>query len=336
MSLPVGGPFSLSGEEAALESIGAWWMWAAFAGIVLAMLAVDLFAAGGGKKRRISMKEAAFWSVTWVGAALLFAGGLWWHLDGAFGREFANEKTIAYLTGYVVEKALAVDNVFVWMTIFGYFAIPLELQRRVLLYGVAGAVILRTVMIFSGSWLIAEFHWLLYVFGAFLAFTGIKMAWLAEHDMDIANNPVVRWIGRRYPVTEGLEGERFFVVRGGTRMATPLFLALVMVEISDVIFAVDSIPAIFAITTDPVIVFTSNLFAILGLRSMYFLVAGLSDRFSLLKYGLAAILTFVGVKMLIADWIKIPVSISLVAIMAILAVAIAASLMKAARGKAAP
>lgn len=314
-----------------MESIGTWWMWAAFAAIVVVMLALDLLAFGGGKRHRVSLKEAAGWSVAWVSVALLFNAGLWWYLDGSVGRAIANEKAIAFLTGYLVEKSLAVDNVFVWMLIFSFFAVPLELQRRVLLYGIVGAIVLRTVMIFSGSWLIAEFHWILYVFGAFLIATGIKMVWFAGHDPDLEKNPLIRWIRGHYPVTEKLEGERFFVVRNGVRFMTPLFLALVLVEISDVIFAVDSIPAIFAITTDPFIVLTSNLFAILGLRAMYFLLADLGDRFSLLKYGLAAILVFIGTKMLIVDWVKIPVGVSLGVVAVILAVSVWASLRHSAR-----
>ena len=314
-----------------MESIGTWWMWAAFAAIVGAMLLVDLFAFGGGKQHRVSLKEAAGWSLAWVTVAMLFAAGLWWYLDGTLGRAVANEQATAFVTGYLVEKSLAVDNVFVWMMIFSFFAVPLELQRRVLLYGIVGAIALRTIMIFAGSWLINEFHWLLYVFGAFLIVTGIKMAWFSEHDPDLEKNPLIRWIRNHYPVTEKLEGERFFVMRDGVRMMTPLFLALVLVEISDVIFAVDSIPAIFAITTDPFIVLTSNLFAILGLRAMYFLLADLGDRFELLKYGLAAILVFIGTKMLIVEWVKIPVLVSLSVVGTILACSVFASLWYTAR-----
>jgi tellurite resistance protein TerC len=301
-------------------------MWGAFSVIVLGMLLVDLFAFGGGKEQRVSLKTAAAWSVAWVSVAMLFAAGLWWYLDVSAGRALANEQALAFITGYLVEKSLAVDNVFVWMMIFGFFAVPVELQRRVLLYGIVGAIVLRTIMIFAGSWLISEFHWLLYLFGAFLLITGIKMAVFADHDSDLAKNPVVRWIRGHYPITEQLEGERFFVIRNGVRMMTPLFLALILVEISDVIFAVDSIPAIFAITTDPFIVLTSNLFAILGLRAMYFLLADLGNRFELLKYGLAMILVFIGVKMLIVDWFKIPVLISLLVVGMILAVSVLASL----------
>lgn len=317
-----------------MESIGTWWMWVAFAVIVLAMLAADLFLFKGGQQHRVSLREAAAWSVAWVSVAMLFAAGLWWYLDVSLGRLVANEKAVAFLTGYLVEKSLAVDNVFVWMMIFSYFAVPLELQRRVLLYGILGAIALRTILIFAGSWLVTEFHWLLYVFGAFLVITGIKMVWFAEHDPDLEKNPFISWIRKHYPITERLEGERFFVMRDGVRMATPLFLALVLVEISDVIFAVDSIPAIFAITTDPFIVLTSNLFAILGLRAMYFLLADLGDRFSLLKYGLAAILIFIGTKMLIVEWVKIPVMVSLGVVAVLLALSVGASLWHSARERA--
>lgn len=314
-----------------MESIGNVWMWTAFAAIVVAMLAIDLLVFKGGHQHRVSLKEAAGWSIAWVSVALLFNLGLWWYLDGTVGREVANEQGLAFLTGYLVEKSLAVDNVFVWMLIFSYFAVPLELQRRVLLYGIIGAIVLRTLMIFAGSYLINEFHWILYIFGVFLVFTGIRMVWTSEQEPDLQKNPLVRWIRNHYPITDTLEGERFFVVRNGVRMATPLFLALVLVEISDVVFAVDSIPAIFAITTDPFIVLTSNLFAILGLRAMYFLLADIGDRFELLKYGLALILIFIGVKMLIVEWYKIPVLFSLSVVATILVVSVIASLWYSAR-----
>jgi len=314
-----------------MESIGNVWMWTAFAAIVVAMLAIDLLVFKGGHQHRVSLKEAAGWSIAWVSVALLFNLGLWWYLDGTAGREVANEQGLAFLTGYLVEKSLAVDNVFVWMLIFSYFAVPLELQRRVLLYGIIGAIVLRTLMIFAGSYLINEFHWILYIFGVFLVFTGIRMVWTSEQEPDLQKNPLVRWIRNHYPITDTLEGERFFVVRNGVRMATPLFLALVLVEISDVVFAVDNIPAIFAITTDPFVVLTSNLFAILGLRAMYFLLADIGDRFELLKYGLALILIFIGVKMLIVEWYKIPVLFSLSVVATILVVSVIASLWYSAR-----
>ena len=323
-----------------METIGTWWMWAGFFAIVLVMLAIDLFAVGGGKQHRVSFKEAASWSGIWVGVSLAFAGALWWYLDGTVGREVANAKSLEFVTGYLIEKSLAVDNVFVWLMLFSFFAIPLELQKRVLVLGVLGAIVLRTIIIFAGVWLIAQFHWLLYFFGAFLLITGIKMWWFAEDKPDLANNPVIRWIRGHMKVTDELQGERFFVTKEEAgkwvRYATPLFLVLVLVEISDLIFAVDSIPAIFAITTDPFIVLTSNVFAILGLRAMYFLLADMADRFSLLKYGLALVLMFIGAKMLLIDLFKIPVLLSLGVVAAIIAASIVLSLRKSARERAAP
>lgn len=315
-----------------METIGTWWMWSGFFAIVLVMLAIDLFVVGGGKKHRVSFKEAATWSCIWVGVSMLFAGALWWYLDGAMGRDIANEKTLEYITGYLIEKSLAVDNVFVWLILFSFFAIPLELQKRVLVLGVLGAIVMRTVMIFAGVWLITQFHWLLYVFGAFLLITGIKMWWFADEKPDLNNNPAIKWIKRHMKVTSELQGERFFVMKEDdgkwVRYATPLFLVLILVEITDLIFAVDSIPAIFAITTDPFIVLTSNVFAILGLRAMYFLLADMADRFSLLKYGLAIVLMFIGVKMIFIDLIKIPVLVSLSVVAAIIATSVVLSLRK--------
>jgi tellurite resistance protein TerC len=314
-------------------------MWAGFFVTVLVMLAIDLFVVGGGKEHKVSFKEAATWSCIWIGVSLGFAGLLWWYLDGTLGREIANQKTLEYVTGYLIEKSLAVDNVFIWLMLFSFFAIPLELQKRVLVLGVLGAIVMRTVMIFAGVWLIAQFHWLLYVFGAFLLVTGIKMWWFADEKPDLANNPVIKWIKGHMKVTDALDGERFFVMREEAgkmvRYATPLFLVLVLVELSDLIFAVDSIPAIFAITTDPFIVLTSNVFAILGLRAMYFLLADMADRFSLLKYGLALVLMFIGVKMLLIDLYKIPVTFSLGVVAAIIATSIVLSLRKEARKRSA-
>ena len=294
-----------------MELLGSWWMWTGFAAIVLALLLVDLLLVGGGKQHKVSLKEAAIWSLIWVAVAMAFNGAIWWYLDANAGREIANQKAMEFFTGYLIEKALAVDNVFVWLMLFGYFAIPIELQRRVLLYGVLGAIVMRTGMIFGGSWLISQFHWILYLFGAFLLFTGAKMLWMADKEPDMANNPLLRWLRGHMKISDALHEERFFVVKQGVRYATPLFLVLILVEISDLIFAVDSIPAIFAITTDPFIVLTSNIFAIMGLRAMYFLLADFADRFVLLKYGLAVILLFIGAKMMLIDLFHIPIAISL-------------------------
>src|SRR5574343_1340101 len=319
-------------REHQMDSIGTWWMWAGFLVIILSRLTIDLVIVGGGRQHRVTTREAASWSVIWIAVSMLFAGLLWVYLDSQAGREIANQKALEFITGYLIEKSLAVDNVFVWLMLFSFFAIPPELQKRVLVLGVLGAIVLRTVMIFAGVWLIAHFHWLLYVFGAFLLVTGIKMWWFAEEKPDLANNPLIGWIRRHMKVTNQLHGESFFIAKPEAgrlvRYATPLFLALVLVEFSDVIFAVDSIPAIFAITTDPFIVLTSNIFAILGLRAMYFLLADLADRFSLLKYGLALVLMFIGVKMLLIDLFKIPVVFSLGVVAAIIATSIILSLRK--------
>ena len=259
----------------------------------------------------MSMKQAASWSLVWVSLSLLFNFGFWYYLNETAGRAVADTQALAFLTGYLIEKALAVDNVFVWLMLFSYFAVPANLQRRVLIYGVLGAIVLRTIMIFAGSWLVSQFQWLLYLFGAFLLFTGIKMALAKEDDSAIGDKPLVKWLRSHLRMTDNLEGERFFVRRNGILFATPLVLVLILVELSDVIFAVDSIPAIFAVTTDPFIVLTSNLFAIMGLRAMYFLLANVAERFSMLKYGLSVILVFIGIKMLIIDFFHIPIGVSL-------------------------
>ncbi len=311
------------------ETIANGWMWAGFAGIVIAMLAVDLFLLGGRKAHRVTFREAAGWSVVWIAVAIAFNAALWWYLDGSAGREIANAKALEFFTGYLIEKALAVDNVFVWLMLFGYFAVPAEYQRRVLLYGVLGAIVMRAAMIFAGAWLLAQFHWILYLFGLFLVATGVKMLVFANATPDLERNPALRWMRGHLKVTTGFAGERFFVRKDGIRHATPLLLVLVLVELTDLVFAVDSIPAIFAVTDDPFIVLTSNVFAILGLRAMYFLLKDVADRFHLLKYGLAVVLMFVGAKMLLVDIYKIPVLLSLGAVAAVLAVAVVASMLVA-------
>lgn len=305
-----------------MASIGTPWLWGSFAAIVVVMLAIDLFSQGKKGSTVMTFKQAASWSIVWVTMAVLFNAGFWWYLNSTMGREIADAQALAFFTGYLIEKALAVDNVFVWLMLFSYFSIPAQYQRRVLIFGVLGAIVLRTIMVFAGSWLVTQFQWLLYIFGAFLLFTGVKMAMAKEDDAAVGDKPVVRWLRKHLRMTDTLQGERFFSRQNGVLYATPLFLVLIMVEISDVIFAVDSIPAIFAVTTDPFIVLTSNLFAILGLRAMYFLLSGVAEKFSLLKYGLAVILIFIGVKMMLIDLFHIPVSLSLVIVAAILLVTI--------------
>lgn len=302
-----------------MNTVGTPLLWGGFAVVVAIMLAIDLLLQGRRGSHSMTMKQAAGWSILWVTLSLLFNAAFWWYLVQTQGRAVADPQALAFLTGYLIEKALAVDNVFVWLMLFSYFAVPPALQRRVLVYGVLGAIVLRTIMIFAGSWLISQFDWLLYVFGAFLLFIGVKMALAKEDDSGIGDKPLVRWIRSHLRMTDKIESERFFTRKNGVLFATPLLLVLILVELSDVIFAVDSIPAIFAVTTDPFIVLTSNLFAILGLRAMYFLLAGVAERFSMLKYGLSVILVFIGVKMLIVDFYHIPVAISLGVVGGILA-----------------
>jgi tellurite resistance protein TerC len=307
-------------------SIGTPLMWAGFIVFVLIMLALDLFVLGGGKAHKVSVKEAALWSLAWFSLALLFNAGLWWHLNGTVGPEIADQKAIEFFTGYLIEKSLSVDNVFVFLLIFSSFHVAAEYQRRVLIYGVLGAIIMRAIMILAGAWLVREFNWVLYLFGIFLVFTGMRMLVMAEKEPDLEKNPVLRFARKHLRITPEYHGEKFTVMKDGVRWFTPLFLVLILIEASDLVFAVDSIPAIFAITTDPFIVFTSNIFAILGLRALYFLMADVADRFHLLKYGLAMVLTFIGAKMLIAPWYHVPVQASLAIVAVLIGASVVASL----------
>ncbi len=310
-----------------MESIGSWWMWTSFGVFVVIACVVDLLVLQKKGDDRVSIGQALRWSALWVALALLFNALLWWYLDGEAGREVANAKAAQFFTGYLIEKSLAVDNIFVFLMLFTYFAVPAELQKRVLILGVIGAIVLRAAMILVGAWLIKEFHWVLYLFGLFLLVTGIKMLIFANANSDLENNPILKWMRGHMNLTPDFDGEKFWVTRQNVRFYTPLFVVMILIGITDVVFAVDSIPAIFAITDDPFIVMTSNIFAILGLRAMYFLLADLKDRFDLLTYGLGVILVFVGTKMLIVDWVKIPVGISLGVVGATLVVAVIASLL---------
>ena len=303
-------------------------LWLGFAVFVVVAIAVDLFALEKQGAHSVTVKEALGWSLLWVGLALGFNLLLWWWLDTHLGREVANLKATEFLTGYVIEKSLSVDNIFVFLLLFSAFAVPPQLQKRALIVGVIGAVALRVVMILVGAWLIARFHWLLYLFGAFLLVTGIKMVLPGEHEPDIEQNPVLKWMRGHLKILPQYDGDRLVVRKEGVRWFTPLFVVVVLIGVTDVIFAVDSIPAIFAVTTDPFIVMSSNIFAILGLRALYFLLADMASRFHLLKYGLAAVLCFIGVKMLIVEWLHIPVFVSLGAVAGILAVSIVASLLR--------
>jgi len=295
------------------------WLWAGFNLFVLALLALDL-GVFHRKAHTVSLKEAAAWSAVWVTLALLFNAALWYFRGPEAGTQF--------LTGYLIEKSLSVDNIFVFALLFGYFAVPPIQQHRVLFWGILGALVLRAGFILAGAALLAAFHWIIYVFGAFLILTGLKMALARDTGLQPEKNPVLRLVRRLVPVTSGYREGHFFVREQGRWWATPLFLVLVLVETTDLVFAVDSIPAIFAVTSDPFLVYTSNVFAILGLRSLYFLLAGAIQTLIYLKLGLSAILVFVGVKMTITDLYKIPSLVSLLVITALLAVAIGASLWK--------
>ncbi|WP_281783187.1 TerC family protein [Sinimarinibacterium flocculans] len=307
-----------------MVSIGTPLLWSLFALFVAVALAVDFFALNRQGAHKVSMREAAVWTVIWVAVSFVFVAFLWWELGGtgddAGARALANDKALEFITGYLVEKALAVDNIFVFLMLFTYFAVPAEFQKRVLMIGILGALLLRAILILIGAWMIAKFHWILYVFGAFLVFTGVKMWWAAGQEPDLEDNPALQWIKRRMRIAPDYDGEKFFTQIDGARIATPLLVVVLLIGIVDVIFAVDSIPAIFAITVDPFIVLTSNVFAILGLRAMYFLLASVHERFHLLPYGLAIVLVLIGTKMLLIDVYKIPVTWSLAATVLVLAV----------------
>jgi tellurite resistance protein TerC len=314
-----------------MDTIAPAWLWAFFVAAVLVALFVDFVVLRKQGAHSVSVKEALNWSVIWVALSLAFNALFWWSLKDSHGAEVATARSLEFLTGYLIEKSLAVDNIFVFLMIFTYFAVPPEFQKRVLMIGIVGAIVLRTVMILLGSWLIAEFHWVLYIFGAFLLLTGVKMWWAAGKEPDLESNPALKLLRRVLPVSPQFDGEKFFTVANGKRMATPLLLVIALVGLTDVIFAVDSIPAIFAITTDPFIVLTSNIFAILGLRAMYFLLAAVAAKFHLLSYGLAVVLVFIGTKMLLIDVVKIPVLISLGVVVAVLAITMVWSLKTAPR-----
>ena len=298
------------------------WVWVAFHAAVFAMLAIDL-GVFHRHAHEVTVREAAGWTVTWVTASLLLCLGI--------ARFMGTEPALQFLTGYVIEQALSVDNIFVFVLIFSYFAVPKRYQHRILFWGILGALVLRGTMIGAGTWLIHRFEWILYFFGAFLVFTGARMAFAGEEGVEVEANPVVRLIRRFLPVTKRYHGQRFVVRapvgRGRRLIATPLLVVLVMVETTDLIFAVDSIPAIFAVTTDPFLVYTSNICAILGLRSLYFLLASVIGTFRFLQIGLSIVLVFVGVKMLIVDWYKIPIGSSLVVVVGVLVFSVIASLL---------
>ena len=296
------------------------WLWVGFNLFVLAMLAIDL-GVFHRKAHIVSLKEAAIWSVVWIALALLFNVGVYFWRGSATALEF--------LTGYLIEKSLSVDNIFVFVLIFTALSVPATSQHRVLFWGILGALLMRGALILVGSVLLKEFHWIIYVFGAFLIFTGIQMALHRHDEPHPEKNPLIGLVRRFLPMTSHYEGDRFFVRRAGRWLATPLLLVLLVVESTDLVFAVDSIPAILAVTQDPFIVYTSNVFAILGLRSLYFVLAGVVGKFYYLKLGLSVILVFVGVKMMLVDIYKIPITFSLMVIAAVLTISVVASLLRA-------
>ncbi len=306
-----------------METVAPAWLWAFFVASVLVALFVDFVVLKKQGAHEVSVKEAINWSIVWVALSFLFNAFFWYALksspDPAIAAQ-ADTRAMEFFTGYLIEKSLAVDNIFVFLMIFTFFAVPPVFQKRVLMIGIIGAIVLRTVMILVGSWLIQQFHWVLYLFGAFLLLTGIKMWWAAGKEPDLDSNPALKLLRRIMPVSKHFDGEKFFTVENGKRIATPLLMVVALVGITDVIFAVDSIPAIFAITDDPFIVLTSNIFAILGLRAMFFLLAAVAAKFHLLSYGLAVILVFIGTKMLLIDVIKIPVLVSLGVVVGVLAI----------------
>lgn len=309
-----------------METIGTWWMWAGFAVFVLVAIAIDLLVMEKQGAHKVTTKEALTWSIIWFSLAFVFVALLWWYLNSSQGREVANEVSMQFITGYLVEKSLSVDNIFVFLMIFTYFAIPAEFQKRALIIGIIGAIVLRAILILVGAWLLAQFHWILYVFGAFLVLTGLKMWFAAGKEPDIESNPALKFLRKYMKITTEFDGEKMTKMINGVKHFTPIFVVLVLIGVTDIIFAVDSIPAIFAITSDPFIVLTANIFAILGLRALYFLLADLADRFHLLAYGLALVLVFIGAKMLLLDVYKIPIGIALGVTAGIIAISMFASL----------
>lgn len=312
-------------------AIGTPLFYGVFAVVVAIMIAIDLLALKKNGSHKVSIKEALTWSIIWVAVSCAFAGWLYWYLNThpEYGHAIAVEKTMEFFTGYILEKSLAVDNIFVFLMIFAAFKVEPQYQHRVLLYGVFGAIILRTIMIVIGAALVSRFEWILYLFGAFLLFTGIKMMIPEKEgaDDDITQSAWFKWLTKHIKVSQNYDGEKFFTIENGKRIATPLLLVVIVIELADVIFAVDSIPAIFAVTTDPFIVLTSNIFAILGLRAMYFLLADMADRFTYLQYGLAGVLCFIGIKMLLLFFdVHIPIALSLAIVFSAIIASILVSL----------
>ncbi len=301
-----------------MQSKPWWWVWLCFFIFVITVILIDIFFLNRKKSQKVSLKTALSWVLVWVSCAFIFNGLIWWY--------DTPKAALQFLTGYLIELSLSVDNLFVFIMIFQFFSIPDKYQHRVLLYGVLSAIILRLCMILGGAWLVSELHWILYLFGAFLLWTGLKMLFFKENNKNLSDSKMLQWMRRHMRMTDEIKDEKFFVRKNELWYATPLFLVLIFIEISDVIFALDSIPAIFAVTTDAFIIFTSNIFAILGLRALYFLLANMAARFHLLRYGIAIMLSFIGIKMLIDPWVHIPILYALAGVILILTTTVILSL----------
>lgn len=309
-----------------MTSIATWWMWAGFLSFIFLMIGIDLFVFNK-ESHRVSIREATSWVIVWVVCALIFNLLLWFYLKNHYGNDLANTKALEFLTGYIIEQSLSVDNMFVFIMIFNHFAVPQQYQQRVLLYGVLSAIVMRFFMIVGGTWLVNQIHWVIYIFGAFLLLTGIRMLFPEDRNKDLSKNILLRWIRKHIRLTEHYDKEHFFIKKNQLWYATPLFVVLIMIEVSDLIFALDSIPAIFAITQDNFIIFTSNVFAILGLRALYFMLSHMADRFYLLKYGVGILLAFIGTKMLLSIWFVIPIFVALSVVVTILVTTVILSLL---------
>jgi tellurite resistance protein TerC len=309
-----------------IPNIDSPFAWVALIIFITAALGADFMMLRQQGSRVIGFKDALRWSLIWIALALVFCAGLWFTLDLSEGRALADLKAGEFLTGYIIEKSLSVDNLFVFLMLFTAFKVPLPQQKKALMIGIIAAIVLRILLILVGAWLISRFSWILYIFGLFLLYTGVKMVVAEEEELDLKNNRLLKWMNNHLTITHEYHGSALMLIKDGARIYTPLFLVVAVIGVTDVMFAVDSIPAIFAVTTDPFIVMSSNIFAVLGLRALYFMLAGMAERFHLLKFGLAAILVFIGAKMLMMDFYHIPVGASLMVVLAFLLVTMAASL----------
>ncbi|MCE3238290.1 MAG: TerC family protein [Gammaproteobacteria bacterium] len=316
-----------------MYSIGTWWMWLSFFIFITIVLTIDIALLNKKKSHDVSLRQAFRWIALWFTCALIFNGLLWQYVLQTHGADIANQKALEFFTGYVIEQSLSIDNMFAFVMIFSYFQVPSQYQRRVLLYGVLSAVFLRLIVVLSGTWLFAKFHWILYLFGIILLISGINMLFPEKRKKNISKNPLLNYLRKHIRLTEKIQSEKFFVKQNKLWYATPLFLVLIAIEISDLIFSVDSVPAVFAVTNDSFIVFTSNIFSILGLRAMYFLLVNLTSYCHLLRYGISLVLVFIGTKMLLAPIISIPTLLSLSIVIFILVTTIILSVLIRPRDK---